>query len=115
MQIGNFTHFPEELSRIQGWMPSAPILPATLSPEIRFVPMTGLTTVAPSPVREALRFASIAPHNLPCRRRSRNVSARGLHFWRHGTKTQLPIPVPAARLASVNTGIAGKSGSTRGT
>ena len=48
-------------------MPSASILPATPSPEIRFVPMTGLTTVAPSPVREALRFASIAPHILPCR------------------------------------------------
>jgi hypothetical protein len=30
-----------------------------------FFPLTGLTTVAPSPVREALRFASIAPHNLP--------------------------------------------------
>ncbi len=28
-------------------------------------PLTGLTTVAPGPIREALRFASIAPHILP--------------------------------------------------
>jgi hypothetical protein len=37
-------------------------------------PMTGLTTVMPSPAsnnkrREAFRFASIASHNLPCRER----------------------------------------------
>jgi len=39
------------------------------APGIVVFPLTGLTTVAPSPKWEALRFASTVPHNLPCRER----------------------------------------------
>jgi len=77
--------------------------------------MTGLTTVASRPCWEKLRFASIAPHNLLWRSGSRNVSARGLHCWRHITKTQLPVSSAAACRQAWSTDVADKSESTRGT
>ena len=45
-------------------------------PGISLFPLTGLTTVAPSLIREELRFASIVPHNLLVRSGSQDVSAR---------------------------------------